>query len=72
MKIGLVVCGMILGVLASFIVRPVSVQAQNRTDPVRVDLAGIGMTTNIGTREVVGFSCIPREGGAMNCFLASR
>jgi hypothetical protein len=73
MKIGLFVCGMILGVLASFLIRPMPIQAQNSNAGgfVRVEQANIGMTTVVGTREVVGFSCMQVE-GAVRCFLASR
>jgi hypothetical protein len=71
MKIGLVVCGVILGVLASFIVLPTPVQAQNGTVTVEHAYAG---SVNVGSRTVVGFACTPSHTGAptADCYIASR
>ena len=71
MKIGLLVCGMILGALGSLLVRPVPVQAQNGTITIDHVYAG---TANIGVRTVVGFSCVPTGSkiDPTECYGASR
>lgn len=78
MKIGFVLCGVILGVLASFALRPLLVQAQSRGGPLIIEEARVGGIYNsagLGDqtmgRTVVGFSCVPTESGP-KCFVASR
>jgi hypothetical protein len=83
MKIGLLVCGMILGVLASFMVRPTPVQAQAQSgypvvargvdvSYVRVEKISPGNPVNVGSRTVVGFSCAISDAASTECFVASR
>lgn len=68
MKIALLVCGMILGALMSFMLRPAPVEAQSGT--VTIDHVYAG-TANVGSRTVVGFACVP-GGGTADCYVASR
>jgi hypothetical protein len=71
MKIGLVICGMILGVLLTLLMRPAPVQAQSGTITIDHVYAG---TANVGSRTVVGFACVAGESksGSADCYVASR
>jgi hypothetical protein len=83
--VGLVVCGMILGMLASFAVRPTPVQAQAQSaypvvargvdvSYIRIEKINTATPINVGSRTVVGFSCVPNgvRGTEAECFVASR
>jgi hypothetical protein len=70
--IGLVIFGVILGVLASFVLRPTPVQAQSRWGgTVRQLDIGANPDIDMESKAVLGFSCTTTAGGRPQCFLAT-
>ena len=67
---GLLVAVLFGVILGATLFRPVSTRAQSR---VRIDhvLAGGSMTTSAAGSQIVGFSCLPVQGGLTDCYIAS-